>query len=130
MKLRPASFLAILFALSIALLACGNHRSLQSVSISPSAAASSQAQFNATGTYNTMPASVDITGTTTWCIGSSTGVCDGNIPQGASVNKGLAQCMSGFSGTVTVLAGQPGPMGLPDTGQPLQPFGAAQLTCP
>jgi len=130
MGLRPVCFLASVFALSLVLFACGNHRSLRSVSISPSAVASSQAQFTATGIYNTSPTSVDITATTTWCIGSSNGVCDGNIAQGASVSKGLAQCLSGFSGTVIVLAGQPGPMGLPDQGFQLKPFGAAQLTCP
>jgi hypothetical protein len=130
MRPRPASFVAILCALSISLLACGNHRSLQSVSISPSAAASSQAQFTATGTYNTSPTSVDITASTTWCIGSSNGVCDGNITQGATVSAGLARCLSGFSGTITVLAGQSKSMTNPDMGSPLQPFGAAQLTCP
>ena len=130
MKPSPVSFLVILFAQSVVLLACGSHRSLQSVTITPSAAATSPAQFTATGIFNTSPTSVDITATTTWCIGSSNGVCDGNIVQGATVSNGLAQCLSGFSGTVTVLAGQPGHMGLPDQGQPLQPFGAAQLTCP
>jgi len=130
MKLSPASSVALLSALFLVLLACGSHRSLQSVTISPSAAASSRAQFTATGLYNTSPTSVDITATATWCVGSSNGVCDGNIMQGASVSKGLAQCLSGFSGTVTVLAGQAGPMGIPDMGQQLQPFGAAQLTCP
>jgi len=126
---RPISLACTLLAISIIQLACGSNRSLQSVSISPAAAAS-QAQFTATGMYNASPTSVDITATTTWCIGSSNGVCDGNIAQHASVTAGLAQCLSGFSGTVTVLAGQPGPMGLPDQGFQLKPFGAAQLTCP
>jgi len=125
----PAFPIVVLLTLSIALFACGNSRKLQSVSVSPTTA-NSPAQFTATGIYNTMPNNVDITATTAWCIGSSNGVCDGNIVQGASVNKGLAQCLSGFSGTVTVLAGQPGPMGLPDQGNQLQPYGTAQLTCP
>jgi hypothetical protein len=113
------------------MLACGgNNRALQSVAVSPSAATGPQAQLAATGIYNTMPTSVDITATTTWCIGSSNGICDGNIAQQAYVSGGLAQCNSGFSGTVTVLAGQKGPPPNPDEGYQLQPFGAAQLTCP
>ncbi len=115
--------------MAVILLACGNSRKLQSVSVSP-AAATSQAQFTATGVYNQMPTSVDITGTTTWCIGSASGMCVGNIIAGATVNAGMAQCLSGFTGPVTVLAGQAGPMGNPDGGNQLKPFGTAQFTCP
>jgi len=129
MRPWPACVLGVLLTISVILLACGNDRTLQSVSITPPTA-SSQAQFTATGIYNASPTSVDITGSTTWCIGSSNGVCDGNIAQGASVTAGLAQCLSGFAGAVTVLAGQHGPMSNPDQGFPLKPFGAAQLTCP
>jgi hypothetical protein len=129
MRHRSAFLLFALPSISLALLACGSNRSLQSVNISPGTA-SSQAQFTATGSYSSSPTSVNITTTTTWCIGSSNGVCDGNIAQGASVNNGLAQCLTGFSGTVTVLAGQPGPMANPDGGFQLKPFGTAQLTCP
>ncbi len=130
MRPRPSSLPGILLSISLALLACGsNNRSLQSVSVSP-AVSSSQTQFTATGIYNTMPTSVDITTTTTWCIGSSNGVCDGNIVQRAYVSAGLAQCDQGFAGTVTVLAGQKGQTPGPDQGYQLQPFGAAQLTCP
>jgi hypothetical protein len=128
---RPAFLRGVVLGVAAILLACGaNNRSLQSVNISPAAATSSQAQFTATGVYNAMPTSVDITGTTTWCVGSSDGVCAGNIPTRVSVTAGLAQCLSGFSGTVTVLAGQAGPAPGPDVGSQLKPFGAAQLTCP
>jgi hypothetical protein len=129
--MRPwgSCLLGVLLTITIVLLACGDKRSLQSVSVSP-AAASSQAQFTATGIYNTMPSSVDITGSATWCIGSSSGGCAGNIPVHASVNAGLAQYLAGFTGTVTVLAGQSGPPPGPDLGFQLKPFGAAQLTCP
>ena len=131
MRPRPAYLLCVLVAMSVAQLACGgNNHALQSVTVSPPAATSSQAQFTATGIYNTMPTTVDITGTSTWCIGSSNGICDGNIAQGAYVTAGLAQCLSGFTGTVTVLAGQKGSTPNPDQGYQLQPFGAAQLTCP
>jgi hypothetical protein len=130
MRPRPASLLAVLLLISLAILACGsNSHALRSVSVSPGAAVGSQVQFTATGIYNTMPTTVNITGTTTWCIGSSNGVCDGNIAQFASVTAGLAHCLPGFTGTVTVLAGQSGAMLVPDQGFQLQPFGAAQLTC-
>jgi hypothetical protein len=129
-KPRPAALLGVLVTIAMVLVACGgNNRSLQSVSVSP-ATASSQAQFTATGIYNTMPTSVDITGSTTWCVGSSDGVCAGNIPIRVSVTAGLAQCLSGFAGTVTVLAGQSGPPPGADLGSQLKPFGAAQLSCP
>jgi hypothetical protein len=129
MKAEPVCPLALLLACAVGLLACGSNRSLQSVSVSP-AFASSQAQFTATGIYNQMPTGVDITGTTTWCVGSANGMCVGFIEPGATVSSGLAQCQRGFTGTVTILAGQPGPMGNPDGGSQLKPFGAAQLTCP
>jgi hypothetical protein len=117
--------------MSIALLACGgNNHSLQSVNVSPAAATSSRAQFTATGIYNTMPASVDITNTTTWCIGSTSGFCSADVAAFAEVTSGLAECASSFSGTVTVLAGQPASHPGINQGFQLQPFGAAQLTCP
>jgi hypothetical protein len=129
MKPRFTFLVAILFVLSLALLSCGNSRSLQSVSVTPATAANSQAQFTATGTFNTSPTSVDITSTTTWCMGSSDGVCAGNIAMVVTVTAGSAHCMAGFSGTVTILAGQPGPAPGPDVGPQLKPFGAAQMTC-
>ncbi|MFZ0279523.1 MAG: hypothetical protein WA254_13120 [Candidatus Sulfotelmatobacter sp.] len=131
MKPRPAFLLAVLLGISFAL-ACGagSHHSLQSVSVSPLAAASSQAQFTATGTYDTIPTSADITGTTTWCIGSTSGLCASDVAMFAEVTAGLAQCSPGFSGTVTVLAGQAGPPPGLNQGSQLNPFGAAQLTCP
>jgi hypothetical protein len=133
MRSQPASLPVVslsMILLTTVLLACGSSHSLQSVTVSPATAASSKAQFTATGIYNSSPTSVDITASTTWCIGSSNGVCDGNIAQGATVSAGLAQCLTGFSGTVTVLAGKAASMGLPDQGQQLKPYGAAQLTCP
>jgi len=129
MKKPSSSLAAVVPTLLIALLGCGDSRSLQSVSISP-ASASSSAQFAATGVYNKSPTSVDITATTTWCIGSSSGVCAGNINPGATVNAGLAQCVTGFTGSVTVLAGRGGTMANPDMGTQLKPFGSAQLNCP
>jgi hypothetical protein len=133
MRSRPGSLPVVslsMILLTSILLACGSSHSLQTVTVSPATAASSQAQFTATGIYNSSPTSVDITASTTWCIGSTNGICDGNIAQGATVSAGLAQCLTGFSGTVTVLAGQSGAMTVADQGFPLKPYGAAQLTCP
>lgn len=133
MRSQPVSLPVVplsMVLLASILLACGSSHSLQSVTVSPATAASSQAQFIATGIYNSSPTSVDITASTTWCIGSSNGVCDGNVAQGATVSAGLAQCLTGFSGSVTILAGEAASMGLPDQGQQLKPYGAAQLTCP
>lgn len=126
----PLPFLSgVLFTLMIALLACGNNRSLQSVNISP-AVATSSAQFTATGIYNRIPTSLDITATTTWCVGSGNGICVGNAIPGATVTSGMAKCDPGFTGTVTILAGPSGPVANPDSGAQLKPFGAAQLNCP
>jgi hypothetical protein len=118
-----------LIASMIVLSGCGGNRSLQAVSITP-ATANSTAQFTATGTYNQMPTTADITSSATWCVGSTSGQCAGNIAVEASVNAGLAQCLSGFTGTVTILAGKAGPPPGADVGFQLKPFGAAQLNCP
>jgi hypothetical protein len=45
------------------------------------------------------------------------------------VNSGTAQCVPGFTGSVTILAGQSG-SSMADKGAQLKPFGAAQLNCP
>jgi hypothetical protein len=128
-KFQFSSLPSVLFTLTIALLACGDNRSLQSVNITP-AVANSSAQFDATGMFNKAPTSADITTTTTWCVGSSSGVCAGNINAGATVDAGTAQCVTGFTGSVTILAGKSGPVANPDSGPQLKPFGAAQLNCP
>ena len=129
MRLRPSSLPGVLLNMTVVLLACGDNRSLQSVTISPTVA-SSKTQFTATGIYNKPPTTVDITSTTTWCVGTSNGLCAGNIAIEANVNAGLAQCLSGFTGTVTILAGQAGPSPGPDLGFQLKPFAVAQLNCP
>jgi hypothetical protein len=67
----------------------------------------------------------------TWCIGTMNGICNGNIGSPAEIDStGRAQCITGLSGTVTVLAGTGAKVGLPDTGAQLSRFGTAQLTCP
>jgi len=76
--------------------------------------------FSATGVSNP-----------TWCIGTASGMCNGNVASIATIDTaGRAQCLSGRSGTVTVLAGRGMRISNPDGGFQLSPFGSAQLTCP
>jgi hypothetical protein len=129
MKSRPGAVFALLILFS-ASLGCGNNPTLQSVNVTPGAATASQAQFSATGIYSNSSTPMDVTATITWCIGSSTGLCTADVASFAEVTAGLAECSPDFSGTVTVLAGQiANHPGLNQAAQ-LQPFGAAQLTCP
>ncbi len=129
------AFLWVAMTLSLlAMLGCGNSK-LTSVNLSPTAAdaqnfPSGQVQFTATGTYSNSSKVVPLTNVT-WCIGSTTGSCNGNIATSASVNSsGLAQCLPGQTGTVTVIAGSGGSQSNPDGGRQLTVFGTAQLTCP
>jgi hypothetical protein len=91
-----------------------------------------QVPLTAMGTFNKPPSPEKLTSLdVSWCVGSSMGVCNGNIAGGATVDQnGLAQCRPNFTGTVTILAGK-GPMAMnPDQGSQLTVFGSAQLTCP
>jgi hypothetical protein len=113
---------------------CGDHK-LNSISLSPATADAKdfggQVQFTATGTFSDSSKPVPLKNIT-WCVGSSSGICNGNIAAAATVDgNGMAQCVLNSTGTVTVLAGTPAtsPM-MPDKGQPLQVFGMARLTCP
>ncbi|HKR85635.1 MAG TPA: hypothetical protein VJS37_15860 [Terriglobales bacterium] len=110
---------------------------LVSVSVTPHAAdavnfPSGQVQFMASGIYRQPSSPVQLTSREiTWCIGDASGECAGNIFTGANVDaNGLVYCLSNFSGTVTVLAGQPQAPLKPDVGGRLRIFGSAQLTCP
>ena len=118
----------------LAMLGCGNTK-LSSVSLTPAVADAQnfpvgQVQYAATGTYSNSSKVVPLTNVT-WCIGSTTGMCNGNIVTSASVNaNGLAQCLPGATGTGTVIAGSGGRPSNPDGGHQLTVFGTAQLTCP
>jgi hypothetical protein len=125
----PCSLLSFLLAVSAGLLGCGSNRVLRSVSVTP-ASATSQAQFTATGVYNAMPSPIDITNATTWCIGSSNGVCQPGVAVVVQLVAGSALCLPGATGTFTVLAGQSGTVTGVNGAFPLKPFGAAQITCP
>jgi hypothetical protein len=133
MEHRAAFWLAIGLSF-LAMVGCGNNR-LTSVNLSPAVADAQnfpggQVQFAATGTYSNSSKVIPLTNVT-WCIGSTTGMCNGNIATSASVSgNGLAQCFPGGTGTVTVIAGSGGPQSNPDAGHQLAVFGTAQLTCP
>ena len=116
---------------------CGSAGELKSVTVSPSAAdaknfAKGQVQFSAMGTFanSSMPQPLN-NQQITWCVGTSAGICAGNINPGATITaNGVAACVPTFSGTATILAGKANPPMNPDTGQQMTIFGAAQLTCP
>ena len=127
---------SILLSLVVSL-GCGTAGQLKSVTVSPSAAdarnfANGQVPFSATGTFgnSSMPQPLnnkDIT----WCVGTASGVCAGNINLGANVTpNGVAACVPTFSGAATILAGKANPPMTPDGGSRMTVFGAAQLTCP
>jgi hypothetical protein len=134
---RYAFSLCCLLLLVLATVTCGSNRQLQTVTLNPTAAdahnfPNGQVSFAATGAFSKPPSPVHLTGNdVSWCVGTSGGACAGNIAVGAIVDQnGVAQCMTGFSGTVTVLAGTGGTTSMPDTGSQLKIFGAATLTCP
>jgi hypothetical protein len=131
---------AALLVGALSILGCGaSSRQLVSVTISPSSAdasnfAGGQVQFVATGTYSRQPLTAQLTSAdVSWCVGTSGGHCAGFIRTGATVDANrLAQCDSGFSGPLTILAGEPQiqPSPMPDVGVQLRIFGTAQLICP
>jgi hypothetical protein len=124
----------------LAAFGCGG-RHLQSVTLSPATAdaknfPSGQVTFTATGVFSDSSTPVQLTSKDVlWCmggIGSTTGQCVGNANPGATLDQnGVAQCLPGFTGTTTVLAGtESSSPSMPDSGPKLKIFGSAQLTCP
>ncbi len=134
---RPL-FLLVLPLVMLGIAGCGSGRQLQSVAMAPASAdaqnfPNGQVSFAATGAFSKPPSPVQLTSNdVTWCVGSNSGRCVGNINPGATVDQnGLAQCVPGFTGTATVLAGTGSFSNMnPDGGSQLKIFGAAQLTCP
>ncbi len=131
---RKALWVLVGFAL-LGMLGCGNS-GITSVNVSPAVADAQnspggQVQFTAMGTIGGSSKQVPLT-KITWCVGTSTGGCNGNIAAAAFVSgSGLAQCVQGATGTVTIIAGTGGrPPSMPDEGAQLKVFGTAQLTCP
>jgi hypothetical protein len=132
-----SSACSVLLVISLLSFGCGSGRQLESVALSPTTAdaqnfANGQVPFSAAGKFSKPPSPQPLTGKdVTWCVGSSSGVCAGNINLGATVDQnGFAQCVAGFSGTATILAGKAPPAMKPDVGSQMSIFGSAQLTCP
>jgi len=132
-----SSACSVLLVMSLLSFGCGSGRQLESVTLSPATAdaqnfANGQVPFSAAGKFSKPPSPQPLTGNdVTWCVGSSSGDCAGNINPGATIDpNGLAQCVPGFSGTATILAGKAMPVMTPDVGSRMSIFGAAQLTCP
>ena len=116
--LRATFGLAVFLALG-----CGSNSG--AIHVSP---ASADAQNYSGGV---VPYSASGVTNPTWCIGSPSGACNGFIISAATIDStGHAHCVSGQSGTVTVLAGTGGHATNPDEGVQLSVFGTAQLTCP
>jgi len=121
--MRPLFKVGALVTTTVILVACGSNNSM--IQVSPAVAEAKNypggvVPFTATGASNL-----------TWCIGTMNGVCNGNVASSAVIDAtGHAQCVQGQTGTVTVLAGTGGRMGVPDAGEQLSSFGTAQLTCP
>ncbi len=130
------AYLSILFLSAITLLSCGSSRHLTAINVSPSTADAQsypggQVPFAATGIYSQSPSPQQLNASSvTWCVGSASGNCDGNVVVRVTVQNGVAQCNQGFTGTVTILAGTQPMMSNPDGGSQLSVFGTAQLTCP
>lgn len=124
--LLPTSLL--LAATSLSGVGCGNNTSprlLQSISVTPASAdahsfPNGQVQFTVMATYNQAPSPAPITASQ-WLLSES------NI---ATISQsGVAQCIPGASGVVTVKAVVPAPCsGTGCTSVVLS--GNAQLTCP
>ncbi|HEV2468446.1 MAG TPA: hypothetical protein VGS78_04580 [Candidatus Sulfotelmatobacter sp.] len=137
MKSFACMFAGLLILGELALLGCGSSRQLKSITVSPATAdaksfPNGQVPFTATGTYSKPPSPSPLTSNDVqWCVGSSSGACDGNIFPGATVDSnGVAQCGGVFTGTAFVLAGTEASVKNPDGGQQFKIFGSAQITCP
>lgn len=113
---------------------CGDNR-VTAIAVSPSTADAQSfpggvVQFTASGTYSGSSKPGPVTNLT-WCIGTASGQCNGNIAAAAQIDaSGRAQCVLNQTGTVTVLAGTGGQVSNPDGGPQLRVFGTATLTCP
>jgi hypothetical protein len=93
------SFVSLIIAAAITL-ACGTSKhALQAITVSPSTA-EGQAQFTATGYYNSAPSPVN-------SVAATWGACAQGWQPTSEVSvssDGLAQCSAGASGTYTVFA--------------------------
>lgn len=130
-----ASLLVVLVVIAAYAVGCGamnsSNRVLQSIAVTPSNAnaqnsAMGQVQFTATGTFSKPPSPALVPFSDPYS--GSWGISNLNI---ATINQsGLAQCMPGKSGTVTVtaIASSNSATGMGQMSTAVQ--GTAKLTCP
>lgn len=125
---RMSVLLAAALLAGIELLAAGcgsSNRVIQSVTVTPATAdaqnfPNGQVQFTASGNYSAPPSPVALS-QAGWSLS------EGGIA--TLTGNGLAQCVPGATGTVTVKAGVSGPCS--GTGcTAVQIVGTAQLSCP
>ena len=137
----PRPRLLLLLTLLLITFACGNQRTLQSVSVMPAVAnaqnfPNGQVSFTATGTFSKPPSPQQLTGQdVSWCVGVTAGTCAGNIAVGATVDaNGMARCLTlapnNLPKTWVVMAGKAMASMNPDAGSQMTIYGSAQLTCP
>lgn len=132
----PLSLVFLCLAGSITL-ACGGanpQREIESLSVTPAAGEGPQAQFTATGTFNTPPVTVSPL-QATWVVTDIGGLATNEV---SITTNGLAQCSSGASGVYTVAAWTPPLIPPKGTCNVIGPYGdpcdsvigIAGLTCP
>ena len=132
-----ASLVVIVAVLVACCVGCGGmgsspNRVLESMTLSPSSADAqtfpqNQVQFTATGIFSRPPSPATVPFVAPYS--GSWSVSDTNV---ATINQsGLAQCISGASGTVTVMAtASSNSATSPGTGTAVAVSGTAMLTCP
>jgi hypothetical protein len=106
----------------------GSNRVLQSVIVTPATADAQsfpggQVQFTATGNFSAPPTPVKPLAVSGW-TSSATSVAT------VDINSGVAQCVSGASGTVTITARASRGPDMPMPGTAVLVSGSAQLNCP
>ena len=123
------ALLAILQVLGCSAMNNSSTRVLQSVTVAPATAdakdfSNGQVSFSATGNFSAPPSPVTPLTVSGWTS---------SAPAIATVdfNSGMAQCVAGASGTVTIRASSPsGGPDMPMPGTAVLVSGTAQLSCP
>ncbi len=135
-SLLNASLLLVVVVISAQYLGCGamyssQNRVLQSIAVMPASAdaqsfSMGQVQFTATGTFSQPPSPATVPFTDPYSGGWTT-----SNPNIAKINQsGLAQCLSGASGTVTVTATASSNSATGMGQMSTAVLGMARLTCP
>jgi hypothetical protein len=128
---------ALTVSLAFQMLACGSsnsNRVLQSMTITPTTAdardfSNGQVQFTATGNFSKPPSPAQVTFVAPYS--GQWSFADANSANIATISSnGLAQCISGASGTATVLATASANSGVGMENTSVARTASATLTCP